>query len=74
MSGADWDTILSETPSLDFEGVDIDAIVSKLNTFPTDQKDSLVARLQAEKAKVKKRGDVVDTALDIFLAVLDVAT
>lgn len=70
MSGANWDKILSEDMSLDFEGAELDDIVDRLGALAAAEVEDLVKAIDAEKAKVKKRGDVIDTALDIFKATL----
>ena len=69
-AGADWDAILADTPALDLSGLDVPDIITQLGTLPQEERDDLVARLDAEKAKVAKRGDLLDTSFDIFKAVL----
>jgi len=74
MSGADWDAILSGDATLDLEGLDVEAVTERLGQLDVLERESLVAALDAEKAKVVKRGDVIDTALDVFKSVLGAVT
>jgi hypothetical protein len=70
VSGADWDAILSSDPQLDLSGVDLHNIIGRLGGMPASEREALIAAIDAEKAKVVKRGDMVDTAFDVFKAVL----
>lgn len=70
MSGADWDKILSGSETLNFEGKDLDDIVERLGLLEEAEREDLVRAIDAEKAKVKVRGDLVDTALDVLKSVL----
>ncbi len=69
-SGADWNKILAEDPTLDLSGVDIATVTERLGVLEDAELQDLIAAVDAERVKAEKRGDIIDTALDVFKAVL----